>query len=164
MFASRHRVQSLRHHLYFVNSAPSALKSPHHTSAYRRDANKTQLLPPFSTPSKHGSHTISRNSFPFYALLHTSRHTSGEGYPGASSIPNPRQESPSQPITTPLNATLTNPPADAHSKALTAKLNPLDPTFTKNKGGISPSSCICSFFRCLHTSLLPSLNFATLCL
>jgi len=159
MVVAHNPLPSRRLRVFSVNSAPSASKPPRSAFSQRHDAPTTQLLPSFSTPSKHRARTNARNSFPIYALLHTFRHTPGRGYPRPASAVAPH---PTPLLTLPvthLNATLTGPPAAAHSKALTPKLNPLDATFAKNPGG--PSTRIL-FVRRLFTSLRPSLKFATL--
>lgn len=141
MFASTNLFLATRHSLISVDSAPGAcpdpiraLKSPHYLLAPRHHPRTTQLLLSFSTPGRHGPHTNARNSFPLYALLHTSRHTPGRG--SRSSSPRLEAHPAPPPASSPnrFNATLTSLPANTHSKALTRKLSPLDKAFTKNLG------------------------------
>jgi len=113
MFASQNSHPALRPPLFSANSAPSALKSPPNQAT-------TQLLPSFSTPSKHSTRTNACNSFPLYALLHSSLCTPGRGYTRSSFAravglqrlvrPAPRSACAS---VTPVNATLTSPPVAA---------------------------------------------------
>lgn len=141
MFASLNLFLTPRHPFFSVDPAPSALKSLLHPSTPRRHRQSTQLLPSFSIPSKQGPHTNARNSFPLYALLHTSRHTPGRGSLSFS----PRPEAHPAPA---LDWSATT-----HTKALTTRLSPLDATLTKNQGGhhCLPMSTRCSRFITRYT-------------
>ena len=169
MFGSQNLVLSLRHPPFSVVSAPGAcpdpigsLKFPLHASALPRCPGSTQLLPAFSRPGRQGSHTNARDSFSLYALLPTSRRTPGKAYDQASSLRSTHPAPISISSATPFNATLTSPPANTHSKALTRKLNPLDTTFTENLGGGFGPRSLLSQPRYLFTSLRPYLKFAKL--
>ena len=163
MFASLNLFLAVRHPVFSVNSAPSALKSPLHPCTPPCHRQTTQLLPSFSTPSKHGARMNACNSFPLYALLHTSRHTPGMGSHRFSSRrksdPAPRPAS----SATPLDATLTIQPANIHSKALTPELSLLDATFTRIEGAwpslrLPPSSLLTTH----HSLLTPaSIRYTT---
>lgn len=148
MLASTNLFPALRDPLFSVDSASGAcpdligaLRSPLHHSTPPLPRLTTQLLPSFSTPGKHAPHTNARNSFPFYALLHTSRHTPGRGSLSFS----PRPEAHPAPA---LDWSATT-----HTKALTTRLSPLDATLTKNQGGhhCLPMPTRCSRFITRYT-------------
>ena len=135
MVAAHHRLLSPRPHLLSVDPAHSELKSPRRVLAPPRRFRTTQLLPFFSTPRKLHTHTNAPNPFPFYVLLHTSRHAPGRGYHHSSSAFASRPTLPSTVSINPFDATLTKPPENTHSKTLAPNLNSLDATLTRNQGG-----------------------------
>jgi len=146
MFASPHLFLAPRHPLFSVDTAPGAcpdligaLRSPLRPSTPPRLPRTTQLLPSFSTPSKHAPRTNARYLVSFQAFLHTSRRAQGRGFHRASSARTAHPtELPHLP-TTPFDATLANSPANTHSKVLARKLSPLDTTFTKKHGAPAAS-------------------------
>ncbi len=141
MFASR----NLRLPLFSVNSAHGAcpdligaLKSPRslttQLATHPHQPNHLLLFPlrvnvaPTETPA---------NSSPSIVYFTTTGHPGSGGphplVPARSrSLPSPRLAP--TPHTSRLNATLTRPNANTHSKALTSKLSPLNPASTKNRG------------------------------
>ena len=91
-----------------------------------------------------------------------------ESYPRPPRSPSNSSEVPSQAFTfsltlapiSPLDATLMDPPACVANKRLTAWLNPLDATLTKNRGGTSAPSTF-RFFDVQMCSLHPEWGYGT---
>ncbi len=153
MFASRNFLLALRPPLFSVNSAPSALKSPRSLATQlATHPHQPNLFPLFPFRVNIAPTESPANSSPSIVYFTTSGYPGGGGthplLPARSrSLPSPRLAP--TPHTSRLNATLTRPPVNTHSKALTSKLSPLNPAFTKNLGG--PTEIL--FFSYLDTSL-----------
>jgi len=130
--------------LFFsAKSAPSALKCAVKLATQPCPSPTAQLLPSFSTPSKHREHTTIQNSLPLFALL--------------PALPDPPSEVllPTHALINPLETTLTKPPVNIDSKQLTQTLNPLNATPAKITGGYLTSRQRCPLSpRTIHYSLL----------
>jgi hypothetical protein len=142
MFGSR----SPQPPFFSANSAPSSLKSPLKLTTQLCTSLTAQLLPSFSTPSKHRAHTTTHDSFPLYALLRVPPDTPSE-------VPLPTQA----PLN-PLETILTKSPVNVDSKQLTKTLNPLNATLTEIAGGPTSARSRYSLFT-THYSLPLSFRY-----
>ena len=156
MFASRSLQLSPCALFFSANSAHSTLKCALKLTTQPCTSPTAQLLPSFSTPSKHRAHTTTHDSLFLYGLLRA--------------LPDAPSEAllPAHELINPLETTLTKPPVNIDSKQLTQTLNPLNATPTKITGGYLTSRQRCPLSpRTIHYSLLTThcLNqSATLCL
>lgn len=124
MFGSRSPQLSLPPRFFSANSAPCALKSALKRTTQRCTSPTAQLLPSFSTPGKHRTHTTAHDSLPLDALLRALPDAPSEILLATHALINP------------LETILTKSPVNADSKQLTQTLSPLNATFTKNRGGV----------------------------
>ncbi len=146
MFGSRSPQLSLPPRFFSANSAPCALKSALKRTTQRCTSPTAQLLPSFSTPGKHRTHTTTHDSLPLYALLRALPDTPSEVLLPAHSLINP------------LETILTKSPANVVSKQLTQTLNPLNATFTKIAGRCLTSRLRCPLLTAHHSLLTPPTN------
>jgi hypothetical protein len=153
VFASQNLLLALRPRLSSANSVPSALKSPRSlTTQLTTRPHQPNHSPLFPLAVCIAPTETLGNPSPSIVYFTASRDPGDGGthplVPARSrSLPSPRLAP--TPHTTRLNATLTRPTVNTHSKALTPKLSPLDTAFTKNLGG--PTDIL--FFSYLDTSL-----------
>jgi len=146
MFGSRNPQLSLQPPFFSANSASSALECALKLTTQRCPSPTTQLLPSFSTPSKHRAHTTTHDSLPLYALLWALPDTPSEVL------------LPTHALINPLETTLTKSPVNVDSKQLTQTLNPLNATFTKIAGGGLTSRLRYPLLPTHHSLLTPPTN------